>query len=242
MEQLKCAINEKFGMPIVCQRLIRPTAHGGIILGNDAAQLRRDCGVWFGDEVTVELIGEGEGAGGPSACKAALDAQRSSITVSFNDVAAPSVFDRVVVASKLDTLGALKAAIAGVLACDAGVIHLRRNERAPQLKDESVTLGSLDLVDGSVVFVGAGAPMRPNEVLIKVRAVRARARVCVCECVCVCVCVCVFGTMPRSRRTPTRRAPRAAAPPPRSSWSTTRARRRARSCTASPSPSPLTHA
>ena len=168
VEQLKLAINEKFGMPIVCQRLVRPTQHGGIVLGSDAAQLKRDCGVWFGDEVIVELVAE-EGRAAPSACKAALDAQRSQITVSFNAVATPAEFDHVVVASKLDSVAALKASIAAALGCEAGIIHLRRNGRAPQLKDESVTVGSLDMVEGSVVFVGAGAPMRPNEVLIKVR-------------------------------------------------------------------------
>ncbi len=61
------------------------------------------------------------------------------------------------------TLRALREQIAEVLGLPAEGLHLRRNARAPQLKDETLTLRAAGLTSGSYVHVGHGRVRNPHE-------------------------------------------------------------------------------
>eukprot|EP00947_MAST-08B_sp_MAST-8B-sp1_P002800 g2800.t1 len=138
--------------------------------------------------------GDGGAAAARSDAMATLEEEINMITVQFNALGAtPSsvVYDFAVRVDRRHPLLALKKAIAEMLglggAAGAGAaggggggddgddeegalsqFHLRRNPRAPMLKDEEKTLDSLRFVDGSIVYVAKGRVLREGEVQIGV--------------------------------------------------------------------------
>jgi hypothetical protein len=76
-------------------------------------------------------------------------------------------YSRSVRASKNETLAVLKARIAASLGLDVGEFRVSRTHTAPQFKDMSQTLGELQLVDQSGIFVSRGRPLEKDEVLVK---------------------------------------------------------------------------
>jgi hypothetical protein len=76
-------------------------------------------------------------------------------------------YSRSVRASKNETLAVLKARIAASLGLDVSEFRVSRTHTAPQFKDMSQTLGELQLVDQSGIFVSRGRPLENDEALVK---------------------------------------------------------------------------
>jgi len=76
-------------------------------------------------------------------------------------------YTRSVHASKNETLATLKARIGAALGLDVGEFRVARSHTAPQFKDMDQTLGRMQLVDQSGIFVSKGRPLEKDEVLVK---------------------------------------------------------------------------
>lgn len=149
-----------------------------------ASMLRRDHDVWPGDVVVMEQVQSDEaGARLPSVLCALLTATASSIELNYNavvipddvstwkpeqDIANPPEYDGRVTAQTSETLADVKARIAEELGIEADTFHVRRNVRAPQLKEEDRTLQDLGFINGSALHLCPGAPLRPDQALVKV--------------------------------------------------------------------------
>ena len=135
-------------------------------LDDDTKLLRRDCNVWPGEEVVVEILPEGSTHGqvASKAC-ASLRAGKRDIKIQYNNPNQPvskALVDEegdtlqypLTLATSLDaTLGDAKAVIATALGVEKGTFHLKRNQGSPQLKDEGKTLDELGFTDGSIIHV-----------------------------------------------------------------------------------------
>mmetsp|Transcript_35642 Transcript_35642/g.113983 ORF Transcript_35642/g.113983 Transcript_35642/m.113983 type:complete len:828 (+) Transcript_35642:1059-3542(+) len=70
--------------------------------------------------------------------------------------------------SKTATLSEIKVKMSEVLGVEAQSFHLRRSRKAAQLKDETKTLRQLGLADSGGMFVGKGAPCKPDQSLVQI--------------------------------------------------------------------------
>ena len=73
-------------------------------------------------------------------------------------------YNRVARVSRNDTLGSVKRQIGLALGLEPSSFRLSRTHTAPQFKDESATLGELQLVNQSGIFVSMGRPLQKDEV------------------------------------------------------------------------------
>jgi hypothetical protein len=133
-------------------------------------------------------------AGGASAGDSGLLAEGGSAAAAAGAGAAAKVaYDLTLTARRDETLGSLKKRAVEAMVASAGVaegeaaeatataaeapapltpeaLHLRRNPRAPQLRDETATLRDLDIGDGAFLYLGHGAPLPDGAVSVRVFA------------------------------------------------------------------------
>lgn len=149
--------------------------------------LQRDHGIFVGDVVVVEPVvpvgGDHAPASRPSAVRAALVASASTISLQYNpvvipedlsswdisaDVASPPDHSQCIAARSNEALIDVKARIAHELGICVDAFHIRRSVRAPQVKDESVSLQEMGLVDSSPLHLCPGPPLPPDQIMLKV--------------------------------------------------------------------------
>uniref|UniRef100_A0A7S4GIH8 Ubiquitin carboxyl-terminal hydrolase 47 n=1 Tax=Eutreptiella gymnastica TaxID=73025 RepID=A0A7S4GIH8_9EUGL len=164
---LRIAVASAYGLPVDRVCLVHAQRRDGSVqvLEEDGRELRKDYHVWSGEQVWLEVTAD-SAEGHTSALFRELEEKRNTITVSYNELGATQ-FDHSMTADLTQTLAKLKADIAGRLKVSPESIHLKRNWRAAQFKNEEETLRALGLTDGSVVYVGEGAPRKANECLMK---------------------------------------------------------------------------
>lgn len=176
---LRAAVAEAFGIPLSLQRLVHQTQERCEVMVGDDKELRKDLHCWVSDDVIVEVIDAdaGETAAGPSQAVAKFDVSRNVVVVQFNALLKPGEdpkklmtvdYDLSVIANRRETLGEVKDRIAKALDVDPLDIHCRRNHNGARLKDETKTLRDLELVDGSILFIGRGACLKPDEHILRV--------------------------------------------------------------------------
>jgi hypothetical protein len=142
-----------------CCILILNTNTSVIELNDDSKQLKKDCGIYPGDEVIIDILPESS-ENAESKALLELRNRKRSAQIFFNnpadtDVAATSCPAYVqTVDVLLDcSLTEIKNKIAAVLNIQADSFHTKRNSAAPQLKDESKTLAELGFVDQSILHL-----------------------------------------------------------------------------------------
>jgi hypothetical protein len=134
--------------------------------------------VWPGESLIVELAPDD--APYLSDVMATYDAALNTISVQFNDIENSDAL-LTIVAKRSTTLRNLKAEALVILRTrhaeaepkleasvyEMGDVHFKRNgARGPMLKDESKSLKSFGLVEGSLLWLSKGKPCLPNEFMI----------------------------------------------------------------------------
>lgn len=175
------------GVPTSQILLIRADHKITNLLDDDSRILRRDCGLWPGEEVVVEVIPNGSDPA--SYVSGALQLLRSgvrNIRLNFNnpnvkadgtgspkgvneteDLLRNSDPYKLKLDTSLDaTLGAVKDAVALRISLSKDSFHLRRQATGAQLKDESKTLGDLEFTPDSILHVQLGAGCALGETMI----------------------------------------------------------------------------
>ena len=126
-------------------------------LVEEAKQLKRDYGLYPGDEVIVDVLPEGSAADFVSLALTELRNRKKTIQVFYNDPKADASsqpnYDRFVELSLDSTLKEAKVKMSGALGLDVESFHTRRNAAAPQLKDETKTMNDLGIVDQSILHL-----------------------------------------------------------------------------------------
>lgn len=97
------------------------------------------------------------------------DTLRNTAELSFNHPDRPEYTEEFKVSiSKKAPLSELKASIAAKLELDPKMLHLARGRKTPQLKDEAKSLREAGVAEMGSVFVGHGAPCKPDEYMLRV--------------------------------------------------------------------------
>jgi hypothetical protein len=140
--------------------LIRNTDASVVELNDDSKQLKKDHGIYPGDEVIVDVLPADAAADAVSKALVELRNRKKSVQIFYNnptdnDVAASScpAYVSTVEVSLDSTLVEIKQKIAAALGLSTDSFHTKRNAAAPQLKDESKTLSELGFVDQSILHL-----------------------------------------------------------------------------------------
>lgn len=148
--------------------LIHHSDRATVELNEESKFLRKDFGMWPGDEIIVEVISSEDFQ---SNAFLSFKNSRKAIHIMCNNVLeenSSSSSYEVVVETSLDaSLTDLKTAIATRFNISSpDLFYLRRSAIGPQLKDESLTIEQSDLVDYSMVHIQMGKGCAMDEYLL----------------------------------------------------------------------------
>jgi len=153
--------------------LIRNDSLTVTTLNDDRKLLRRDCNLWPGEDVIVEILPDGSTySEEPSRALQALRQGKREIKLFYNDPVVERGVDTSVEGSiytkTLDTsldasLADVKGIIAVALGLDKNEFHFKYNLSSPQIKNEKKTIEQLGLADRSMLHVELGAVCREGE-------------------------------------------------------------------------------
>lgn len=153
--------------------LILSTDRTLVELLDDGKLLKRDHGVWPGDEIVVDVVSP-ETEDGSSPAMVALKNRRKAVRIFFNDPtevhasesgggsSAGVVYGGITYSHSLETtldntLLEVKKSMSAALSLPVDSFHVRRSAQATQIKDESKTLHSLSVIDQSTLHLQSGA-------------------------------------------------------------------------------------
>lgn len=159
--------------------IIRDTDRGPVVLANDSKTLKKDCRIFSGGEVLVELLPAGEkraqpdtdNDAAPSPVVAALINRKQIIEVLYNiptALGAVPEYNLKMAVSSATTLKEFKDKV--VKTGNLGSVsefHVRRSATGAQIKGEGKTLGELGITNQSVIHLQIGPGCAPGEHMLR---------------------------------------------------------------------------